>query len=1676
MVWRGRRRRAVSLAIAGIGAAAAIGLTVAIMQGGDGAPRVVAPTPTATPGGPWVDLDLPPLDDRYVMRAAVEDSGGVAIDTEFFFTAKDGINKKDLTDRLRSVPAVEFDVEDGDNGQLRIVPRRPLTQGLVYRFTLQSEEGATLRNWAFQTQQPVRVVQTLPSDASTNVPLDTGIELTFSHDGVTGVEPLFSIEPAAPGRFEQHKRVWVFVPQQPLQAATIYTVTLRAGAVLSGSDDTVAADTVVRFETVPGPGSAPTFLGFTRRTFEMPTSEAPVLGLYGGGTGRASFSVFRFDGAAEFMSTLRDFDELPGWARASRDRYLVDTSTLDLAQTFEAEVQLAGAYSEGFVRFPAPMPEGFYLVEASKDGARAQGWLQVTDLAAYFALSDGRLLLWANDLRTQGPVSGATLRLSDGTDLGVTTGADGVALATPPDSLIEVEQSQYYINYGNVSHDLIVQAPDGRELVVPLGDVSYDYHGGGLRDYSFAGGNALYWRILQVERPLYLPTDTVRFFGFARPREGDARQLDLTARLYVDEYVDGYNQRSEPVAESSFTTSPSGAYTGELTFAGVPVGYHRLEVTEGEPSTGARGVVSTVYIEIRDYVKPAYQIDVTPSRRAVVAGETVDFDVQASFFDGSPLPQATLGWNYREGGGVGDLVTDAAGRARVSVTAASEGYQQFAVVPKQLEEGEITGLVYLTVFPSAVTLDAEAITENGVATLTGSARYIDFDRLNASEESGAYQDPRGSAAPGRTVSARIEEVTYIQTQTGEYYDFISKRVVPQYSYSESAATIADLTATTDASGGFTLAWPVDETKGYRAYVTIADDAGRQYLTTVYAYQAQQFYGYPGGVYLEDETFDQPSQTPYYYGYYGELAYATGEDVRLRLRGREDLPAGGTNRYLFYKAQNGIREYAVETDPRYAFTFDEDDVPGVSVVGVRFTGQTFQETPFVRLIQFDPAERELTVDVQPDRERYEPGEEVKLRVRTTDPDGNGVAADVNLAAVDEAIFNIDPYYNQYGVYGSGVLSALYQPVGSGIVRTYGSHYYPSSPDTGGRGGDGGARRDFRDVALYQTVTTDGGGNAELTFTLPDNLTSWRVTATGISEGLLAGQSRTMVPVGLPFFVDAVINRDYLTSDRPIIRLRALGLELREGEEVRFEVEAPSLTDGKLEASGRAFEPVDLALPELREGRHELTITARAGERSDAVVRFIEVVPSRLLHTEATYQELIEGVALAGSDDGITTVLISDHNRGRYYPSLQQLSWTYGDRVDQRLARAIARELLRDEFDEEPPADDDFAPSSYQTPDGGIALFPYADDDLALSARIADLAPERIGGTRLRTYFELILTDDTETRERAIVALYGLAALGEPLLVDVRAAAAQSDLTWRERLYLGLAAAAAGDEDTARQIARGLLEEYGQRRGPWVRLNVPGDQDDIIEATALLAILAARAGEPLAADAFFYTRENYTKDILVELEQISYLRAVLPRLSSEPSTVEYTLDGERKRRTLERGESVALRLTPDQLDDLRPSVIEGAAGISTFYLAPLDPASVPADPAVGLTRLIENVAGGPIVEGSLVRITLTWTLAPQAVSGCYQVSDLAPSGLRPVMRPYAWDLQGLPGYLSNVTYPYAVVGQRTSFCVYANDPYKRPVVYYARVLGKGAYTAEPAIIQSQRAPESIALTTGEIIDIR
>src|SRR5204863_4842846 len=118
-------------------------------------------------------------------------------------------------------------------------------------------------------------------------------------------------------------------------------------------------------------------------------------------------------------------------------------------------------------------------------------------------------------------------------------------------------------------------------------------------------------------------------------------------------------------------------------------------------------------------------------------------------------------------------------------------------------------------------------------------------------------------------------------------------------------------------------------------------------------------------------------------------------------------------------------------------------------------------------------------------------------------------------------------------------------------------------------------------------------------------------------------------------------------------------------------------------------------------------------------------------------------------------------------------------------------------------------------------------------------------------------------------------------------------------------------------------------------------------------------------------------------------------------------------LEHGDGIALTLDSKQLAALDLRVESGTVGVTTSFLAPLRPKGVRADRDATIGRTLNRVGKGTLTinDADLVRVEIPFELGAKALGGCYQISDLLPSGLRAVDRPYDRGVED-----GAVAYPY------------------------------------------------------------
>ena len=626
--------------------------------------------------------------------------------------------------------------------------------------------------------------------------------------------------------------------------------------------------------------------------------------------------------------------------------------------------------------------------------------------------------------------------------------------------------------------------------------------------------------------------------------------------------------------------------------------------------------------------------------------------------------------------------------------------------------------------------------------------------------------------------------------------------------------------------------------------------------------------------------------------------------------------------------------------------------------------------------------------------------------------------------------------------------------------------------------GGPREEFVDNAMFTSITTNSSGQANASLTLPDNITSWRVTTQAISDTLFAGSNTTNINVSLPVFIEASYAKEYLAADKPSIKLRAYGTALSSGDSVDFSMSADTLNFSQPETAGRAFQPSYVDLPQLNLGEHKISSTVEFKNYKDTVIKPIEVVESRLRESIQNFYELESGLKPKGSDQFRTNLIFSDKNQGMLYRQLRRLSWSHGDRVDQQLSRVLARRMLKDYFDQESYYKADFKPGVYQLTDGGIALLPYSSSELELSARLAYVAGEEFDTMNLANYFYTIYSSEGSNQEEVAISLFGLASLGEPILIPLQNFAKLDGLTVKEKLYIALGAQKIGDSEMAREIYLDVMDAYGEEMGDmYTRLNVGSDKDDYLAHTSLAAILAGAINDFYHESLWRYVEDNHTKEILINLEKLSYVSASLPNLIPGQVKFKIKVAGQEIEKTLSKGGTYKLSVTPEDLAGIEFSDIEGNVGLLSSYEVPM--VSMPGDSSPQLNIYKEYFVDGQktnsFKENDLVEVRIHPGIAGDALDGYYQVTDLMPSGMSPITGSYRRGMHNRYG--CNFRYPYNIDGQRIKFNVNRgwNNSCEDYFRYYARVVNPGEYVVEPILIQHYKDNSIFDYSDGSQVNI-
>jgi len=164
-----------------------------------------------------------------------------------------------------------------------------------------------------------------------------------------------------------------------------------------------------------------------------------------------------------------------------------------------------------------------------------------------------------------------------------------------------------------------------------------------------------------------------------------------------------------------------------------------------------------------------------------------------------------------------------------------------------------------------------------------------------------------------------------------------------------------------------------------------------------------------------------------------------------------------------------------------------------------------------------ASKSVEISLTADKTQYAPGEVVKLNVQTR-VQGQPVPASVSLGVVDEMIYVLQPEI------APDIHDFFYHPRRNNVRTQYSPSFigYDLSSNQLDQSASTHStheraikvlerpRRDEVDTAYWAPqLTTNAQGQAQVTFTMPDVLTRWRVTARAMTSDGIVGQNTTHI---------------------------------------------------------------------------------------------------------------------------------------------------------------------------------------------------------------------------------------------------------------------------------------------------------------------------------------------------------------------------------------------------------------------------------------------------------------------------------------------------------------------------------------------------------------------------------------
>lgn len=1655
-------------------------------------PPVVIENPTApSQGGGLTALStkIPAELESLTVTAESGNSGIIPVNATFIVRTARPATAAAIASAVSVTPATAMSVTTISDTEFRLTPASgDLVPGKIYKFTL-GDPDSPAASFSFQTEKTLAVTSILPANDSRGVPLNTGIEVAFTEAiNPADASNAFSITPSVKGKTMLYPdgRTVAFIPDKALSYGTVYTVTVRAG-VRSASGKTLAESKVAKFMTITRDEE-------TQRQ-KYGNSQSGYLYIQDISDGclvspgrEAAIKYFQSiltkdyvsDDACVFESVC-DLYACPSaasagdfWSLTESERYGTSPEKVLSKFALIGSYECKKASSDWSVSFGNELPAGLYVAMIRvkvtfPDGISVSDYVfvpvQITDLRTELALTRESACVWV--VKTDGsPVQGApvtlTVRRGNGElpagdepqTLQAVTGEDGAAV-------FDVDLGNITFNAGMGDITLVVTAESGDDLnvmrTIPIDNGYYN--------------PVRYFGAVYTDRETYFSSDTVNFSGFITTLEGGA----LPSRVYLSTGMSALDTAVE--------VDENGYFTGSVSFEGLGNGYIYLRFADEDGQ-----IIFTKMLKTTEEPKPKITASISFDKLYYRRGDVVNATLKASFFDGTPV--SGIEFTYYADWTRGTGTTDEKGEIRISFTPKNINPPDTAPVSVSVS-ASLTGteLQQVSISQSALYFHSDYVlkktkTDGGVLV---ELYYRDLSGIKTAEDlSASVLDKKTTGAPvdGISVEYALRTRTVVRTKKTTY-DTYGKVTNTSWEYKINSQTAAKQTAAfRDGRILLPLTATADPYVSYEYVFTFTDNSyKRQYSFEVNCTERNG-----KASYLLSQSGRSDTGYMMYELHSNGSGFKPGDVVTVSsVYGGEPFPA------LFILTKQGI--ISTTYGDKISFVFTEEMNSGVSVYALFFNADSGRFDYSAKTLSYDFSQNSLEPAIKTDKYEYRPGETATVEISVPGLSEGTVVVSI----VDEACFAIEDQTT-----GNLAVSKIFSQISNrAFIVNFLNHFRTGNSRNFylsgkwireihplGAGGDGPGeytgdweqssvpegtyvRKNFRDNPVFATVKTDGEGKAVLTFTVPDNITSWRVTAVALGlDGGIVG-TRTGVAVSdtvctLPFFVSPDCCEKYVEGDTVSAGVRAYGVNAQ-GEVTyhAYLVNASGEIVGRTEAVSDCAVKTWLRFEGVKEGRYKLTVYAVCGSSVDACENEFDVVktaaaaditrtvtPAELSELNPAYYP-VQLTISENSDDlrlyeEVVRYLSTYRGSGRtdefaaLWASLKASDLLYGTDNSDRLDNLLTQILQR-----------------YNYGDKNFKLLPYSEGYSSLTAGLMQaglVSDKSVLQSLIPANYAVLASANPLSAEELCRSAAILAAAGEPVL-DILASieSGSAKFSYEAKLWLAIAYCSAGDYAGARRIYSAVRSASAKENAAYRTLGFgSGSASERIRTTSAALMCAVYIDRADASMIARWLLENRTNDESAQLALAAYVMRTRPLDGTSGTEFEYTVNGKTERISLDPGQYYTLVLYKQDFESLRLDLADNAAVTARYRGEPEEAG----DGRFSLEKTYEATGDG------FCRVTLTLSGKSTRTVEWFEIYDLIPSGARFLKRDplSGGDVSNEHG--QNVTALISVHAPEGYDQTVAECPeyeFSVTLTYYVRAALEGDFTVESA--------RAVNLLTGE-----